>query len=382
MKREPFLPALDRPSPGCRGFSLTEIMIALAAFVIMMVMFSPMFSLSQKSFTALEMTSTLKDGGQKALNRISADLGKSRRLFKAGVLDDANYLNNVKAHISQPGPVNWTFLPDNNVNSAVSPPDSNFDPNKVGNSLFLASTEYTYDITVMNAGVVPGAETTLRIDAYRFNLYYLATESGEVGGKPRINLYEWHSVPFADFSQLSSITQVSVATAAVAYLLEKGVSHAWDPAATYATGFYPFSSVKYPMFADAFYPTMTGNWAGWAPLGAVAAPPGSLPPQISRGSGGPAVELLMGGGGGSYRYGVSPNTDAGLAIKDKVPTLAIAPATPKAAPNQEFPSGFEVVMAGPKDQRIIFLRLVLVGYSGKTVYSKEHLLLLPTNDIN
>src|SRR5437899_12599034 len=121
------------------GFTLTELMIATAAFAIIMLMFSPMFSISQKTFTTLEISTTLKDAGQNALNHIAVDLNQCKRLFKFSAdvnSDDYLYYQNL---LNQIGGVNALLsgskLPINNSYSSISPSDPNFDKTLVGNTL-------------------------------------------------------------------------------------------------------------------------------------------------------------------------------------------------------------------------------------------------------
>lgn len=328
------------------GFTLTEIMLAAAALAIMMLMFSPMFSLSQKAFTALEVSSALKDAGQKALNPIAYDLNQCKKLYKFSAIptsNDSKYLANVLGQLDgMPQPMTGFRLPSNNVQPVLSPEDTvNFRKDFVGNGLLLASLEGRQDLTFGGQNI--------RLDIYHFSFYYLAEGVGDLGGKAARNLWEWHSVNFADFNQLSPLAgNVPMLTAVIAHLTTQGIQYAWDPSANYDAAFHS--------------------------LGSIAMPVVNPTPAIDKRTGGPAVKILVGTGGGSYRYGVSPNTGPDFGTKHRVPIYADEAG--------EFPSGFEVVMAGPTGSRMVFVRLVLIAKGDqKITYSKEHVLLVTTQDL-
>ena len=63
--------------------------------------------------------------------------------------------------------------------------------------------------------------------------------------------------------------------------------------------------------------------------------------------------MLTGLVGGSYRYGVCPNTNSSFAPVDQVPLYAAA--------SGEFPAGFEVGIVGPPNSRQVLARIVLAA---------------------
>ncbi len=342
-----------------------------AAFAVMMVLFSPMFSVTQRMSATIDMSTALKDTGQTALNRMTQDLNQACRIFLNDAAGNA-YLAGISNRLvpsSLPALLTDSrlsgYLSDNTEGMSLGNYAS--DETIAGNCLLMASRESPRDMSITP---IPNVTiTNFRLDSYRFNFYYLAKNGEKLGGKDTRNLYEWHSASVADYSQISAITAAFVSSWTIKTLLEQGVQYAWDPSGTYTESFYQFLPEVY----DTAIPP---NIVNYFRMSAVAAAP-----VLAMSSGGPTIKILSGSGASIFNYGVSPNTDSVFVSKISVPKNINAGVWPDAA-KPEFPSGFEVKIQSYPGNHMVYARLIVVALGKQdTINAKEHVLLVPTKDV-
>jgi type II secretory pathway pseudopilin PulG len=335
----------DIPRRDVRGITMVELLITAALLAIMVAAIVPVFSVSQRGLTSSEAHTTMKNQGQKAVNRIQNGLVQNKRLFE-NVAADTAFLARVQLS-GAPAALAGSKLPTLEENGSLSVSSGTFVSTSVGNSLFFAGNDAPRDYVVTDAG---GSTVPVRIDVYHFTYYYLAPDAAvTLGGKPRRDLWEWKSVPYADHQQLVNITDVTKRANTAAALQADGVAYAWDPAQT---------SVN-----SAFY-TLSGGGA----IAAAAAH--TLPKSVAK----KVVDIKAGVTIGGFKWGVSPNSSGSFQPSQAVPVFTTA-AT-------DFPSGFEVVTVGPNSARQVFVRLVLAAQgSFKGVISHEQVVLANSRDL-
>jgi prepilin-type N-terminal cleavage/methylation domain-containing protein len=327
------------------GVTLVELLIAVTILSMLVVGVSPFISLTQRGFSSMEAHNSLKTGGQEAINRIGNKLAQCKRLFENTVDSDAFRARAVLT--TQPTIITGSKIPIIEENGTLSPGATGFISASMGNSIFFASIEAPADMDVLDS---TGNPCVVRIDYYQFNYFYLAEEALiSLAGQPRINLWEWHSEKYADYTQLINITDTTKRQNAVKVLFASGTTCAWDPSVT---------SINL-----AFY---TLDAAGALTLNPAH--------TIAEDSAKPMIKLITGVTAGSYRYGISPNT--GITINSSHPVPQYATTSGK------YPSGLEVIVIGPNSARQIFIRLVhLAQGSFKGYISSEQILLTTARDL-
>lgn len=326
-------------APRRRGMTLVEVMIVTVMIAIMATAMSSLIIAVQRGYASYEASSGIQVAGQQAVNRIQRNLIQSKRLFDR--TSDPAWLAAAQsggAPTGGPALLTASALPVIEPNGSFGPTSAGFVQSAVGNALFFLSLDSPVSMTVANSA---GSPTSVLVDVYHFNLYYLAYNGGPrvVGfaGAAPIMLQEWHSASFADYDELANLGDGVLTQNAAAYLATHGYPYAVDTAtATAAWGFYNLSA--------------GGNFSLQAT------------PKIPLGSTQPMLNILTGISGYGYRYGVAPNTSATFALPYSVPVFAAAGAgTP-------FPGGFETMVIGANSARQVFMRLVLVAGGAFTGY--------------
>lgn len=324
----------NRPR-GSRGITLVELIITMAVMGIILAATLPLFTVTHRGFTSLEMGSVLPAAMQEALAKIQSRLVESRRLFDNTAAGN-DYLSRLPT--LSPARLTGTRLPTIATDMFLSLSSGTFVPANVGNSLFFASTFDARATRVSSTTVAPGL-MTVKVDTFMFNYYYLAQNpSVRIGGLNSIQLREWHSVPYADYRQLTSfppsaaIKQASV----IQWLFNDGVTQAWDSVSdTPASAFYTLTS--------------TGGLVMQTSPVLVATTNPRLRPDTM-------IEVIEGAASGGFRFGVSPNTAPNGPVTHKYPVPQYAQAS-----GNIFPAGFETIIVGPASARHVVGRLVVAG---------------------
>lgn len=334
---------------GQGGITFVEVMITGALVAILVLAVVPLFQVTNRGFTSLEVNTVLSSGSQQALNKIQHRLVESKRLFSNNANDNA-FLNKV-TFSGAPSVLTGSKLPVIVSTASISPSSASFSAANVGNSLFFASLDSTADFSDI---AVAGGTQGIRIDTYVFNYYYLSPDSVQtIGGNAVRRLWEWHSVRYADYIQVLNITDATKRSNTIIALRNSGINYAWCSSATVAT--------------SAFYDLTVG--------GAMTASAGHM---IPKGSASNAqqnmLQLVRGVTTGGFRYSVSPNTSAIFNPKHTVPVYGTA--------SGNFPSGFEVLAVGASGTRHVFIRLVLAAQgSFKGFLSNDQTVLVTARDV-
>ena len=324
------------------GFTLVELLIAIAVFAIVVPVMVTFFSTVIKNFTSFEATNQLKKTNQESLNRIHLKLKSCKRIFTRA---DGSYV--VKISTSEYPGLSASKLPNIEVTGSLVPGNAVFISSNAGNSLLFANNDSTQILeNVQDAGAV---NRTVYIDLYRFNYYYLSTKNPKtIFDKPSCVLMEWRSVRYADWNQLVSSTDTIKITNTVIALRNSGILYSWNPSASSATGFF----------------TLGGS-------GVITS---SATHQIQRDKYKILTQMTTGIMGGGYRYGISPNSAGWGRAPKVVPVYATA--------SGNFPSGFEVVIVGSAGARKVLVRSVLVAQgSMKSILADERLIISSARDL-
>jgi len=296
----------------------------------------------QRGLGASEAETTLKTSSQGLLNKIEHRLVECKRIFQ-NTAGDTAFLARVQK--TTPTVMSGSQLPLSVTNGGISPSTSTFNAAGVGNELFFASIDSPLDVVATDSS---GSTETVRIDLYHFNYYYLAQGGEMVGGQPMITPYEWHSVSYADYQQITSISDAVESSSTATGLVASGVNYAWDPSTgTVGAAFYQLG------------------------IGTVISAQSHLIPQKSAQS---MLNLTTGILSSGFHYGVSPNTSVSFSTSKPVPKFATAAGN--------FPSGFEVIVVGANSARQVFIRLVLVAQGAfKNPVAQEQTVLVSARDL-
>ena len=188
-----------------RGVSFVEMMITVSIMSMLVLAIAPFFNLTQKGFTSMEAHNSLKTAGQEAINRIGTKLTQSKRFFENA--SSSKIFKDRATLTTPPAPLTGSLLPSIEEVGSLSPGSTNFVSASVGNCIFFASVEAPQDLTVLNGA---GTSVSVRIDNYIFNYYFLGPDNTvSVGGRSKINLWEWHSKRYADYIQLNTLTDAT-----------------------------------------------------------------------------------------------------------------------------------------------------------------------------
>ncbi len=342
--------SITRIAGGERGITFVEVLITGALVAVLVLSVVPLFNVTSRGFTSLEVNTVLSSGSQAALNKIQHRLVESKRIFGNTASDNA-FLAKV-TFSGAPSVLSGSKLPVIVSTASISPSSATFNAANVGNSLFFASLDSTADFDDI---AVSGGTQGIRIDTYVFNYYYLSPDSSQtIGGSAVRRLWEWHSVRYADYIQIVNITDTTKRTNTITALKNSGIDYAWCSSATVAT--------------SAFYTLTAGNANPGASSGH------SIPKASGSNSQKNMLQLVRGVTTGGFRYSVSPNTSGSFNPKHTVPVYGMA--------SGNFPSGFEVLVVGPSGTRQVFMRLVLAAQgSFKGFLSNDQTVLVTTRDV-
>ena len=329
---------------------MVELIITMAIMSVLMAVVVPLFTFLHRSFTSMEAGTVLPAATQQALSGIQNRIVESRRLFDSTSVG-ALYMNQLPT--LSPTPVAWGSLPVINSNMSLSISSGVFVSTCVGDSLFFASTYGTYALSLDTTSATAPIE---RVDTFMFNYYYLAENpSMSIAGKPVLDLREWHSIPYADYQQLSLISGGKSATTVLALENQKSVSMAWDSSSnTPATAFYVLTPDGGIVTAAANYTLQTATDR-------------ILQPE-------PMIRIIEGAASGGFYYGVSRN---GFSQEHRVPSYYKPTSW-----TGDFPGGMEVMIVGPASYRQVFVRLVMTAQGNfKGLMSFQNVLLATARDL-
>ena len=306
-----------------RGFTLTEMMVASVILSILVLAVMPVLRLSQQGFSSMEARNDMKSEGEAAMNKVGHKLTECKRLFENTAADNA-FL--AKATFATAAVMSGSHLAAIEETGSISPSTGTFVASSVGNELFFASVVPAADVTALDSG---GVSRSVRIDLYVFNAYYLALDqSKKVAGQTRRVLRDWHSAPYADYNQVTALTDATLKNnVAKALVNSKGISYCFNPSTGVATAaFYSINGASGALTLQAAH-------------------------TIAQSSSSEMIKFNTGLTLGGFRYGVAPDVTAN--VSHPVPEFGTA--------SGNFPSGFEIVAVGPNSARQVFVRMVMAA---------------------
>jgi hypothetical protein len=335
------------------GLTIAEMMIAVAILGIISAGIAALLTGFQRNYSVEDARIGIKTGTQTAVNKIALNLTATKRIFQNNAGDNA-FLALAQISAPAPGALAGSLLPQINDGASMSPNSGAFVASAVGNSLFFASLDLPF-VTVPTILDSSSNPNTIRVDSYHFNYYYLSqSASTSVGGQGQIMLWEWHSVSFADYPQITAWTDATLQSNLVKSLVAAGYTYAWDPGQNAAN--------------SAFY--QLGVVGGVGTITALV-----TAPALTQKTAAPMIKLLTGSLGAGYSYGVAQNTGAAFTIPYAVPQFGTA--------NGKFPSGFEIVVVGSSSARQVLMHLVLAAQGAfKGLIANEQVVVATARDIH
>lgn len=310
-----------------KGFTLVEVMLAIAIFAIVTPVITTMLTQVLRGFSTYEMSTQIKKTNQKTNNRIHLRLGSCKRIFQ-NTTNDKAYLDRLTLSDS-PSVLSGTNtkLPIIEETGSLAMGTTNFTSTSVGNSLFFAGNEATVVLeSILDSSAI---SHTVYIDAYRFNYYYLTTDNTKyIVDRQAYKIVEWQSIKYADLNQINSISDNVKKENTIIALISSGINYGWLPSEMDVS--------------SAFY-TLEGD--GSLNL--------SASHNIEKHQHKVLTDILTGIMGSGYRYGISPNTSGWNEAPKTVPLYGEA--------DDDFPAGFEIAIVGQSGGRKVLIRSVLVA---------------------
>jgi hypothetical protein len=327
------------------GVTLVELIITITVMAVMVLTVVPLFNVTSRGYTSLEVNTVLSAGAQQAVTRMQNRLSENKRLFGNDATGTA-FLARVTPSLTSPL-MSGSTLPFISANASLSPSSGSFSAANVGNCLLFVSADKALDPT-----------SSVRVDTFVFNFYYLSLNNTQsIGGNSVRDLWEWHSKPYVDYLQLSNISPLATRNAAITALVSQGYLYAFDASTTsVSAAFYQLSA------ASPWITSVSGHNVQAAATGT------TVPKKM--------ISIIRGASLGSFIYSVSPNTGGSFTHKYDVPVYASSPST------SNFPSGFEAMIVGPAGNRRVFARLVMAAKgSFKGFMAYEQVLLVAVRDL-
>ena len=317
------------------GFTLIEMMVAMAIFSIIALALSTFIVDSQKVNFQIAAETDVSLMSQQALDDMRWRLNQSRSILdgKSGYLD----LLDLAAAPPVEGKLQLPIIePTGSLTPRASDKDPQFNQASVGNALLFVEAMPPFR----------DPKTGRLVDTYRFVLYYVAEglRHEKFGPLPNyVELMRFESVLYADFAQVDSLPK-EIAPDVIAALQHSGIDYTWEATAPAIAAFSRLAHGEIQIPPEPKHKIL-------------AARVESAVPGLGR------VQTAA----GSIAYSVAINTPGDLPIHTVVPKFA------KIASG--FPNGFEVEIAGPSHGRKVLARLVLVAETHGHFYSRENQML-------
>ncbi len=355
---------------GEKGVTLVELMLVVALIAIITPAITLLFTRVTQGMAADEMRLQLQALNEWTMLRLHERFVASRHLFQQNA-SGVSFLGPVTTGMSATTKSQYPIMAGSLLGvtqpvtgtgsfSPVTAVAANF-----GNSVLMGVYDsaqtigtkvYPGSVTIYGTGVTYSTNNTpatVVIDLYRFYYYYLTTKNPRpLRNTSSYRLVEWQSIQFADFNEISDISDGKLKPAVIKWLATPGnvtsninpmfkdttyaITNAWDPtqqnpnsnATTTAAAFYTLSTSGVATYVQ----TMNS-----IPEGAV-----TCLTKVSSG-------ILSSG----FRYGISPNSANWNGAPATVPKFAAA--------NGNFPGGFEVGISGAGAGMQVLIRSLLAA---------------------
>lgn len=310
---------------GCRGTSVPEVTVTLALISVISLIFFEMYVGMMRAGMFMESHNDLSVNSQQVLNKMRREIIQSRIIFQDDTTGNG-YLNAISL------PAGFDLYSDSRL--PTIDPNGTFEPDtsgdeKVGNILLMARQLRPMELPLDHDGDASTDDIDFLTDVYRFEMFYLAENSGR-RFRPfdhYLDLIKVQSYIYADYFQLNGLSTAN-RDALAAELYNAGVTRAWDPTKTVGTGVYSIAS--------------SGAMTQVANPSLDVEKVHSMFPQFKGGS-----------VSGNINYTVGMQSTPPLTTTVLIPRFAIA--------SNNFPGGFEVQMIGPTGARKVMARLVTLA---------------------
>jgi prepilin-type N-terminal cleavage/methylation domain-containing protein len=355
-----------------RGYSIVELMIAMAVTTVLMAV---VFSMMEEAVTLslfVESHNDLTTMSQKALNSLQTEILQSKLVF----LEDAigtGYRTQIETLLTDCGntvpcasslwklkPVLGTQLPgaDPSLTLAPDPAGTRY----TGNAVLIARQLQPVPISI-NADTANYPAFTFWADRYRFEYFYLTyhgtpTHRSFRNGDHILDMWQVRTIEYADYSQLANAT-VNMSANQLIDLSTKlrvpagpNLQTAWNPGQPIASAFYTIPASL--TFGAAL---ATFSFQSAAPNDLVSG--SSLLPALSGGRIGGKMDYTV-----AYLKGVTgtppsqlldgvPQNETGTAGRNPLPQYA------QFAASLPVDCGLEVKVVGQSGARQVLARLVM-----------------------
>jgi len=333
-----------------KGFSVMEMMIVVLLMSVVALIFYELLDGAMDLSLIVESHNDLITSGQRAINNIQTEVHQAKMLFQDNTLGN-EYRNALDIPTSVPvwGGTTTSKMPVFDDTGELVPDSGTGGSRRVGNCFLIARhlppVSITYDAD--NDGT---DDTTILADEYRFQFYYISTNTQRsfffLGYY--LDLVEAKSDTYADYFQLSNLDATNpsgntIQQQVAAKLFAQGVRQAWNPGQEIDSAFYglvdggvsgtPVQSPTIKMNAKSLFPEFRGGRvSGRIDYSIAFVPELPTPP---------------------------------FAVKDRIPLYA--------QQDGDFPGGLEFLVVGPSGSRKVLSRLVLVSrYKAGKMDSQEN----------
>lgn len=302
------------------GFTIIEATVVTVVVALMTLVIERTVSGVVETERSMRAVRNTTERGTQATYRLRDLVQTSRKLFQADTVGNA-YL--AKLSRTRFAPLAGARLP---LFDEVNPlgPDAVGDPH-TGNCLLFLREGDPY-----RAVSVPASKTIRSIDTYRIVCVYLSQSTRTVvaGGSPAVELVEWRSRAFPNYTQVMAISVATERTQVVKDLYARfGCNYLWNPTGAVDASFYGIDG--------------SGNIAA-APTVVT-----SIPEDLNVSLGGRFVSGNM----SVARTDTTSQVRMPIFSRDAIATWT--------------PNGFEVKICGPSGARQVWLRLTVEQQASK-----------------
>jgi len=338
-----------KPFQQEKGITLVELLMASLIMAIMFLFISQFLLNSFNNNLFIQATSDLGNYSQQTVNYLRLNISQSRKIMD-NTAKGLSYWQSLDFKDSSI-PLEDSKLPEIIPHGSLSPSNEEnynqpFVRDAIGNVLFY----------VEHLPSLEDKEHNRLIDLYRFVVYFLVKKNDARFSEKKpyyLDLMQCKSAPYADYFQVQSLKHEQIRDDILALLLDSKVVALWD----------------YQVNAEVAFTKIRGFEPGDEPLTRHLI-------QLTQ-----CNSAIQGMGSvdrpaGRITYSVAFNRNKDFPIRFSVPQYAIADVSKPA-----FPSGFEVMIVGPKSGRQILIHLVLAAPLYKRIISRESSVIATAKDL-
>ena len=233
------------------GFTLLEMMIAIALFGVVFALFFQIMMGIQNYILHFQGYVFLDKKGSDIIYVVREDLLQSKKIYERG--SDWDPLNGLNINMTPALVPGYHRLPDiagaaDDEELAV---DTSYASGKTGNVIFFLKRDVVAKCDLNSADDA----IDYHVDLYRFVCYYTNMISNDRTFRPstyRRDLIRWESKLYADYIQITSIDDLADRIKVLELLLADGVTHLLRPGENDpANAFFPINTSKTDGFDNA-----------------------------------------------------------------------------------------------------------------------------------